>query len=224
MIKPTLHDFELTDSEYKSYKALPKKLGDMFINVCGIIVVLISFFLAYDNSKFDIVRFLSLIWFGLIIETILGLLLSAILGNLIMSRHKLHSQVSVYEAALLSYQRTQKEYWKSLKGKYLEKEIGNLFSSQGYTVEFTPPTNDEGIDIILRKENTKIIVQCKGHLHPVGPAVIRDLYGTLIASKADLAILVSTSEFTKGVYTFSQGKRIQLMSLEDIIQLSEQLH
>jgi len=225
MIKPTLHEFGLTDSEYKSYKALPKKLEYTFMAVCEILVALVGFFLAYANPKFiNIIDILQYIWVGSVIALILGILLNVIFGNSIISRHKLHSQVSAYEVALLSYQRTQEKYWKSLKGRDLEREIGNLFFSQGYTVELTPSTNDKGIDIILRKGGVKTIVQCKGHSGPVGLAVVRDLYGTLIASKADLAILVSTSGFTKGVYTFAKGKRVQLLSLNNIIQLSEQLH
>jgi hypothetical protein len=54
MIKPTLHEFGLTDSEYKSYKALPKKLEYTFMAVCEILVALVGFFLAYAyaNPKF----------------------------------------------------------------------------------------------------------------------------------------------------------------------------
>jgi restriction system protein len=221
MIKPALHEFGLTDSEYVSYKAAPKKIETRFMQVGAILGSLAGFFLAYDN--FELINILLHIWCGLIIGSISFALLNVILGDLVISRHKLHSRISAYEVALLSYQRTRQEHWRSLDGKDFEKELGNLFSSQGYLVEFTPSTGDQGSDLVLRKGGIKTIVQCKAHSKPVGPAVARDLYGTLVASRADLAILASTSGFTKGVHLFAKGKRMQLLSLNDIILLSEQL-
>jgi hypothetical protein len=55
----------------------------------------------------------------------------------------------------------------------------------------------------------------------VGPAVARELYGTLQHFGAPAAILASTSGFTKGVRAFVRGKLIVLMNLSDIIALQE---
>jgi restriction system protein len=149
--------------------------------------------------------------------------LSVILMNFLIRRHKLHVRVSLYEAALSAYQRTQERFWKSLKGRKFEKELGHLFALQGYHVDFTPASGDQGIDLILTRRNVTTIVQCKAHSKPIGPAIVRDLYGTLMASKARSAILASTQGFTKGVYDFSKGKRIKLFSLQDIIRLAEEV-
>jgi restriction system protein len=222
MLKPNLQDYGITESEYASYKALPKKIEKRFMQVGAILGALVGFLLTYKNH--GVIEILLYgIFLGWIIGSLFFALLYMILGNLILSKNKLHSRISAFEIALLSYQRTLEEYWKSLKGKNFEQELGNIFSSQGYAVEFTPSTGDQGIDIILRKGGIRTIVQCKAHAKPVGIAVARDLYGTLIASKANLAILASTSGFTKGVYDFATGKRIQLLSLDDIILFSEQL-
>ena len=228
MKKPALQEFGLTKSEYKTYKALPKKIETTFMIVGAILSILAGFLLACINFKFQTIlnhklETFQYLWVGIILGSISSRLLCVIFRNSIISRHKLHSRASAYETALLSYQRTQEEYWKSLKGRDLEREIGNLFSSQGYTVELTPPTNDKGIDLFLNKGGIKTIVQCKGHSTPIGPDIVRDLYGTLTASRAFSAILISTSGFTKGAYDFAKGKRIELFSLNDIIKLSEQL-
>lgn len=195
MSKPTFQEFGITESEYKSYREFPKRIETTFALVCCFLGTLVGFLLAYNNFRFPNIlqhklETLQYLWTCWIISGVIGFLLSVFFHNSIISRHKLHSLASAYENALLSYRRTQEEYWKSLKGRDLEREIGNLFSSQGYTTELTPSTNDKGIDIILRKGDFKTIVQCKGHSKPVGPAIVRDLYGTLTASRADLAILL----------------------------------
>jgi hypothetical protein len=59
------------------------------------------------------------------------------------------------------------------------------------------------------------------HFGPVGPAVARELYGTLKHFRAPAAILASTSGFTKGVVAFARNKPIRLMGLTEIIALQE---
>jgi len=85
----------------------------------------------------------------------------------------------------------------------------------------TSTSGDEGVDIWLYTERGREIVQCKAHRTPVGPAVVRELYGTMEHFKAPAGTLASTSGFTKGVITYAQGKPIKLVGLADIIAMQE---
>lgn len=109
----------------------------------------------------------------------------------------------------------------SLDGEQFEQELGALFRHLGFDVESTPKTGDQGIDLLLRKDGKTTVVQCKAHQSPVGPAIIRDLYGTMVAFGADNAVLACTGGFTKGVREFAQGKPIILYSATDIARLAE---
>lgn len=113
------------------------------------------------------------------------------------------------------------QYWESLGGYAFEREVGNLYRNMGYRVELTPKSGDQGIDLILMKEGKTTIVQCKRHKRPVGPAVARELYGSLIASGADNAILACTGGFTRGVEDFVKGKPITLISALDLVRMNE---
>jgi hypothetical protein len=77
------------------------------------------------------------------------------------------------------------------------------------------------VDIWLHTLQGKKIVQCKAHRTPVGPAVARELYGTLRHFGAVGAVLASTSGFTKGVVEYARGKPIELLGLSEIIALQE---
>lgn len=81
--------------------------------------------------------------------------------------------------------------------------------------------DDKGIDIKLTKDGKNMIVQCKAHKNPIGPSVVRELYGTLVSSKADEAILASISGFTAGVIEFVRDKPIKLISLNDILEMQK---
>ncbi len=63
----------------------------------------------------------------------------------------------------------------------------------------------------------------QGSQNPVGPAVVRELYGTLRAHKARTAILVSKSGFTRGAIEFAKGRPIHLWDLRSLIEMQKKL-
>jgi len=136
-----------------------------------------------------------------------------------------YRQVQRYQKAVELFRawwlRTQKEFWMSLSGKQFEAELAGVFRKAGFRAELTAASGDKGVDIWLYTERGKEIVQCKAHSGPIGPAVARELYGTLQHFGAPAAILASTSGFTKGVRAFARNKPIVLMDLSHIIALQE---
>jgi hypothetical protein len=133
-------------------------------------------------------------------------------------------QVEQYKEALGRYSQTSIEFWLSLKGDALEKEVAKLYRRMGYVAIQTPSSGDEGIDLILERNNRRIIMQCKGRENPVGPSIARDLYGTLLHSGACRAVLVCPAGFTRGVAKFAKGKPIDLVSADELISLATKIN
>ena len=96
----------------------------------------------------------------------------------------------------------------------------SLFREMGHAVEITSGTNDNGIDLLLRKNNQLIVVQCQRWSAPVGEPVVRDFYSALMSSGAQSGYVVTTSTFTSHAYSFAQGKPIQLVDLEALVDLA----
>lgn len=117
--------------------------------------------------------------------------------------------------------RKRYEHWMSLSGTEFERELATLYRHLGYRVESTPISGDQGIDLVLRMNGKTTVVQCKSHKSPVGPAVARELLGSLVASGADDAILACTGGFTRGVKDFVRGKPITLISASDLADLGK---
>lgn len=111
------------------------------------------------------------------------------------------------------------DHWMSLGGREFEWELATLYRYLGYDVEATPATGDQGIDLVLRKDGKTTIVQCKSHQKPVGPAVVRELFGSMVAFRADNAILACTGGFTQGVKDFVRGKPITLISATELARM-----
>jgi len=153
---------------------------------------------------------------------LLGLLLTPVIN--VALRIKLHydpqrRNFQDYQDADLRFKRKQREFWFDLSPLEFEHQIAGLYTRLGYRSTVTPGSGDEGIDIIMYNAADKIIVQCKRHKNPIGPAVVRELYGALSASNAQSAILICTGGFTMGVYQFARDKPITLLDIDGIIEL-----
>ncbi|MFQ5502697.1 MAG: DUF2034 domain-containing protein [Phycisphaerae bacterium] len=153
---------------------------------------------------------------------LLGLLLTPVIN--VALRIKLHydpqrRNYQNYQDAVLRFKRKQHEFWFDLSPLEFERQVAGLYTRLGYHTTVTPGSGDGGIDIVMYNAAEKIIVQCKRHRNPIGPAVVRELYGSLSASNAQSAILICTGGFTKGVYQFARDKPISLLDIDGILDL-----
>lgn len=99
-----------------------------------------------------------------------------------------------------------------------EIALGVLYERMGYIVEVTKATGDGGIDLNVFKPGSfwircrrRYIVQAKHWENGVSSPEVHRLYGTLMHERAEGAILITSSYFTKGSVAFAQGKPIELI-------------
>ena len=138
-------------------------------------------------------------------------------------REVAHQAEQARREAELDNRRHAVDYWQSLSGVEFERELGILFMRMGYQVSRTPASGDHGVDLILTAKGKTAIVQCKRYAHPAGPAVVRELLGSMVAYPADYGVLACTGGFTRNVHEFVRGKRIVLMGLDDIVRMAERV-
>ena len=168
-----------------------------------------------------------LFWTILWLPFLIGLLVTPIIqciARVRLRRHRKFHNFRMLQQALIQHERAKRDFWLGLSGVSFEQHLADLYRRHGYDAILTRCTGDAGIDIFLARSGRRIIVQCKRHGRPVGPAVARELYGSLIASGADSAILASTSGFTAGVYDFFRGQSIELIDVESIVEMQEQIN
>ncbi len=79
-----------------------------------------------------------------------------------------------------------------------EVVIGMLFSRMGYDVEDRPFVGDQGADLIARKANEVVVIQCKkyGTSNMVTAPDIQRTLGAMLKFRATQGILATTSGFT----------------------------
>jgi restriction system protein len=93
----------------------------------------------------------------------------------------------------------------------------------GFEVINTLATRDEGIDLILSKNNRKSVVQCKRFKGMVGQSVLRDLYGAMIHNRAEDAFVITTGSFSLPAQTWAANKPIHLVDGKMLIEWLESI-
>ena len=100
--------------------------------------------------------------------------------------------------------------------------ISELFRKHGYKVEENPKSGkDGGVDLRLRKDKKKYVVQIKHHKSKVSAPVVQQILGCMfdIKEKADGAKVVALKGFTRDAKNFAKGNPIELINAYDIVNM-----
>ncbi|MDF9816911.1 restriction system protein [Streptomyces sp. SPB162] len=104
-----------------------------------------------------------------------------------------------------------------------ESLVAELFRARGMQAVMTQRSNDGGVDVEALDPDPisggTIIVQVKRYRHTVPPTAVRDLFGTVQGAGANKGVLVTTSKFGPGSYTFADGKPLTLISGPELVEL-----
>ncbi|MCT4356903.1 restriction endonuclease [Streptomyces sp. Je 1-79] len=102
--------------------------------------------------------------------------------------------------------------------------VAELFRARGLQAVTTRRSNDGGVDVEALDpiRGGSIIVQAKRYRNTVPPSAVRDLYGTVQGAGANKGVLVTTSGFGPGSYTFANGKPLTLISGAELVDLLHQ--
>jgi len=110
-----------------------------------------------------------------------------------------------------------------LGGHEFEDLIERLLIKMGFATEGRKEAADGGIDIIAVSiqplVSGRYIIQCKRYSNSVSSPIVRDLYGVVMAERANKGILITTSAFTSDAIEFAQGKPIELVDGPQLIEL-----
>lgn len=243
LIKPKPEDFQLNETLINEIIKINEK-AEKYNKTKGKILLIFSLilFCLILYSIYSIFEEANII-FSLFLSYIFAEILSEILSEIFpdLKRHNLNNKYTQYLKLLEEYpseievqkikekdrflkeRRGKVEYWFSLNGHDFETEITNLFNKSGlFNAQKTKGSGDGGVDIILKTKNgITIFVECKAHKHPVGPNIIRGLYGTMASQKVKRGILISLGGVTEGVMDFIKDKYLSVVDVNDIIKFNE---
>lgn len=109
----------------------------------------------------------------------------------------------------------------ALGWRHFELLVGEAFRRQGHTVEETGLGGaDGGIDLILRKDGRRVLVQCKQwRRRQIPVSVMREMYGLLAHHGADEVKIACVGTYTRDAAQFANGKPIELIGGEELLRM-----
>jgi len=222
---PDLTDFGYSENDYQSDREHRRTMLKRLAVLPWVGAILFGIVAGFSS---ELLASLSPYVFLLVLA---GLIIGSILGSVIKNRivdimaRKKFDRLMSYETQLFGYvywsKRRRSDFWRSLSGLAFEQELAKMFRLAGYEAQVTHASGDEGVDIILTKDGRRGVVQCKAHKGPVGPHIVRELFGSAVHFNADFAMLASISGFTPAAIDFAKQKSIELLEITDIIRMQE---
>ena len=108
-----------------------------------------------------------------------------------------------------------------LNGYEFEEYLKSLFELLGYTAIQTSLSGDQGADLILSKDDEKIVVQAKKYEENVSNKAVQEVAAAKNYYEADKAMVVTNSSFTKSAIELAFSNDVELWDgrkLKDIVR------
>jgi len=130
-------------------------------------------------------------------------------------------RIKLWTGRLLIESQSGIESIRQLTWREFEELLCEAFRREGYGVEHTGTGGpDGGIDIRLRKDKSRVIVQCKHwKRQQVGVAIVREMFGLLHSEKADAVFIVTSGSFSDDAIGFASRNDIRLIDGPQVVQL-----
>jgi len=100
--------------------------------------------------------------------------------------------------------------FRDLSGYDFEEYLKNLFELLGYTAIQTSLSGDQGADLILSKDDEKIVVQAKKYEGKVSNKAVQEVAAAKNYYEADKAMIVTNSSFTKSAIELAFSNDVEL--------------
>lgn len=107
----------------------------------------------------------------------------------------------------------------NMSGIIFEEFLLEHFRHLGYTGYLTPRTENYGADLILQKDENKVVVQAKRWKNNVGTDAIEQVIGAIKHYDADKGMVVTNSLFTESAYELANSKGIELWDRIRLIEI-----
>ena len=110
---------------------------------------------------------------------------------------------------------------REISPRTFENIVSKLFRKMGYSVRQTPYTNDRGRDAIARKGGKDYVIECKRYARDttIGRRDLQILHSAMTEEAAAGGFFVTTGKFAKTAKEFVEGKKIELVDAQHLVEL-----
>jgi len=107
-------------------------------------------------------------------------------------------------------------YNSKMNGFEFEDFCVEILEKEGWKVEKTKAGADQGVDLIIRRKNKAIGVQCKKYSKPIGNKAVQEIKAGILHYDLDNGIVLANNKFTKSATELAKTNGIDLVHYLDI--------
>jgi restriction system protein len=100
-----------------------------------------------------------------------------------------------------------------------EQFCATILANNGWSTNLTRKTGDFGADIIAEKKGLKFVIQCKQWSKSVGVKAVQEAHTATSYYRADQALVVTTTGYTKAAKDLAKRTGVRLLSHEDLVNM-----
>ena len=105
------------------------------------------------------------------------------------------------------------------KGILFENHCMEILKKNGWKVEETSNTGDQGVDLIASIDSLRICIQCKNHKQVIGNKAVQEISAGKLYWEGTHAVLVSESGFTKSAQKLARANDVKLINISELEDL-----
>lgn len=106
-----------------------------------------------------------------------------------------------------------------MTGVQFEEFLKALYKRRGYVVKGTPVSGDFGADLLLEKENVRIVVQAKRYKSNVGIKAVQEVMSAKTYYNAQQAWVVTNSQYTDAAKKLALKCDVRMIARNELIEL-----
>ena len=106
-----------------------------------------------------------------------------------------------------------------ISGEHYETLCRNLLQAQGWQVDTTPVTGDQGADLIADADGRRVVIQCKFYAKPVGNKAVQEAHAAMGFHAGDWAAVVSNAAFTRSAHQLARANDVLLLHHDQLADL-----
>lgn len=110
-----------------------------------------------------------------------------------------------------------------LMGQEFERLVCSTLRYHGWSASVTKGSGDQGVDVIAKKGNRTIAIQCKYHLKPVGNKAVQECHAGVEWWNADQGAVVSSSGFTQSGKKLASRLGVVLIHFDNLSDLDSRV-
>ncbi len=110
-----------------------------------------------------------------------------------------------------------------MTGAEFETFCAERLRASGWEVWLTPPSGDQGVDVIAEKNAVRVVLQCKLYSNPVGNKAVQEIAAGRIHQQAHHGAVVTNGTYTTSAKQLAATNGIRLLHHTDLSQLEQLL-